>query len=121
MTPMRAIRRGALRRKCVNCKEPWGSGPGIMIRRMERLSAGIRSISVHQHAMAPMMLFAAAEAANCDFNEAIYKGLAWISGNNELRLNLSSRLLISYGDALSRVRQTPTWTQRSVFLSCGTA
>lgn len=43
--------------------------------------------SVHQHAMAPMMLFAAAEAANCNFNEAIYKGLAWIGGNNELALN----------------------------------
>lgn len=43
--------------------------------------------SVHQHAMAPMMLFAAAEAASCDFSEAIYKGLAWISGNNELHLN----------------------------------
>ncbi len=44
--------------------------------------------SVHQHAMAPMMLLAAAEAASCDFSEAIYKGLAWISGNNELHLNL---------------------------------
>lgn len=44
--------------------------------------------SVHQHAMAPMMLFAAAEAAHCDFDKAIYKGLAWISGKNELGLNL---------------------------------
>lgn len=41
--------------------------------------------SVHQHAMAPMMLFAASEATGCDFTEAIYKGLAWISGNNELK------------------------------------
>jgi hypothetical protein len=41
--------------------------------------------SVHQHAMAPMMLFAAGEAAGCDFSEAIYRGLAWIGGNNELR------------------------------------
>lgn len=40
--------------------------------------------SVHQHAMGPMMLFAAGEATGCDFSEAIYKGLAWISGNNEL-------------------------------------
>jgi len=40
--------------------------------------------SVHQHAMAPMMLFAAGEAAGYDFNEALYKGVAWISGNNEL-------------------------------------
>jgi hypothetical protein len=40
--------------------------------------------SVHQHAMGPMMLFAASEATGCDFSEAIYKGLAWISGDNEL-------------------------------------
>jgi hypothetical protein len=44
--------------------------------------------SVHQHAMGPMMLFAAAQATGCDFSKAIYKGLAWISGNNELGLNL---------------------------------
>jgi hypothetical protein len=31
-----------------------------------------------------MMLFAASEATGCDFSEAIYKGLAWISGDNEL-------------------------------------
>ena len=41
--------------------------------------------SVHQHAMGPMMLFAAGEATGRDFSEAIYKGLAWISGDNELR------------------------------------
>lgn len=41
--------------------------------------------SVHQHAMAPMMLFAAAGATGSDFSDAIYKGLAWISGNNEMR------------------------------------
>jgi hypothetical protein len=31
-----------------------------------------------------MMLFAAGEATGRDFREAIDKGLAWISGNNEL-------------------------------------
>jgi hypothetical protein len=40
--------------------------------------------SVHQHSMGPMMLFAAGEATGYDFSAAIYKGLAWISGNNEL-------------------------------------
>jgi hypothetical protein len=40
--------------------------------------------SVHQHAMGPMMLFAASEATGCDFSDAIYKGLAWIRGYNEL-------------------------------------
>jgi hypothetical protein len=43
--------------------------------------------SVHQHAMAPMMLFAAGEAGGRDFSDAIYKGLAWISGSNELRID----------------------------------
>jgi len=41
--------------------------------------------SVHQHAMGPMMLLAAAEATGYDFNAAIDKSLAWISGNNELQ------------------------------------
>jgi hypothetical protein len=40
--------------------------------------------SVHQHAMAPIMLFASGDAAGCDFSDAVFKGLAWISGNNEL-------------------------------------
>ena len=41
--------------------------------------------SVHQHAMGPMMLWAAGEATGQDFSDAIYKGLAWISGHNELQ------------------------------------
>ncbi|MGC2639257.1 MAG: hypothetical protein WA294_18880 [Acidobacteriaceae bacterium] len=43
--------------------------------------------SVHQHAMAPMMLFAAADVSGSDFSDSIYRGLAWIAGNNELRRN----------------------------------
>jgi hypothetical protein len=43
--------------------------------------------SVHQHAMGPMMLFAAGEATGNDFSEAIYRGLAWIGGQNELRFD----------------------------------
>ncbi len=41
--------------------------------------------SVHQHAMGPMMLFAVAEASNRNFDEAICRSLAWISGDNELQ------------------------------------
>jgi len=44
--------------------------------------------SVHQHAMGPMMLFAASEATGRDFGDAIYKGLGWIS-NNELGQNFA--------------------------------
>lgn len=44
--------------------------------------------SVHQEGMAPMALFALGEAAGIDFTESIYKGLAWISGKNELNRDL---------------------------------
>ena len=44
--------------------------------------------SVHQHAMAPMALFAAQDACNADFREQVYKGLGWIGGANELQQDL---------------------------------
>jgi len=46
--------------------------------------------SVHQHAMAPMPLFALQDACNADFREQIYKGLRWISGANELHQDLEN-------------------------------
>ena len=44
--------------------------------------------AVHQHGMAPLALFAFGDAAGLDFSESIYKGLAWIGGNNELSRDL---------------------------------
>ena len=44
--------------------------------------------AVHQDGMAPMALFALGEATQSDFTEAIYRGLAWINGNNELKCDL---------------------------------
>ncbi len=44
--------------------------------------------SVHQHGMAPMALLALGEDTNRDFSEAIFKGLSWIYGNNELAANM---------------------------------
>jgi hypothetical protein len=44
--------------------------------------------SVHQHAMAPMALFALQDTCNTDFSEQIYKGLEWIGGANELQKDL---------------------------------
>jgi hypothetical protein len=38
--------------------------------------------------MAPMALFALSEATGVDYSEPIYKGLAWIAGNNELGRDL---------------------------------
>lgn len=49
--------------------------------------------SVHQHAMAPMMLFAAGDASGSDFSNAVSKGLAWIGGSNEVRRDLVERSL----------------------------
>jgi hypothetical protein len=42
--------------------------------------------SVHQHAMAPLALFAVADVTGEDFKDSIYKGLSWIS-NNELGMD----------------------------------
>ena len=44
--------------------------------------------SVHQHAMGPMMLFAASEASGADFSAAIARSLRWVDGNNELGLDM---------------------------------
>lgn len=44
--------------------------------------------SVHQEGMAPMALFAAAEKTGADYEVPIYKGLEWITGNNELGVDM---------------------------------
>lgn len=44
--------------------------------------------SVHQDGMAPMALFALAEETPFDFSEAADRGLQWIAGRNEAKLNL---------------------------------
>jgi hypothetical protein len=44
--------------------------------------------SVHQEAMAPMALFPLAESTGRSFDEAIYRGLEWIGGANELETEM---------------------------------
>lgn len=44
--------------------------------------------SVHQHGMAPMALFAISSASQRDFSDAIYRGLNWIYGANELSTHM---------------------------------
>lgn len=44
--------------------------------------------SVHQEGMAPMALFALAEASGWDFSTRINKGLQWIAGENELKYDM---------------------------------
>jgi len=43
---------------------------------------------VHQDGMAPMALFALSDASGMDFSKPIYRGLQWVTGNNELALDL---------------------------------
>lgn len=44
--------------------------------------------SVHQHAMAPMALFAVGDATGENFSKPIFHGLEWVSGRNELNLDM---------------------------------
>jgi len=44
--------------------------------------------SVHQHAMAPLALFALADAGGRDATRELYLGLEWIYGANELRVDM---------------------------------
>lgn len=47
--------------------------------------------SVHQHGMAPMALFALGDVTKRDWTGAVYKGLQWISGANELEWDQRER------------------------------
>jgi hypothetical protein len=44
--------------------------------------------SVHQDGMAPMALFALGDATKLDYSGPIYRGLAWLNRNNELRCDM---------------------------------
>jgi hypothetical protein len=56
--------------------------------RSGRVSSRYPVYSVHQHGMAPMGLFAVAEATGHSFNQFVRKGLSWIYGTNELGVNM---------------------------------
>ena len=61
-----------------------------------KVTEGYPVFSVHQHAMAPMTLFALGETINYDFAPWIYKGLRWINSNNKLGFEMedSSRNIV---------------------------
>lgn len=46
--------------------------------------------SVHQHGMAPMALLALADLIDIDFTGPIQKGLDWVRGRNDLKVDLRS-------------------------------
>jgi hypothetical protein len=47
--------------------------------------------SVHQDGMAPMALFALGTASGVRLDEYIYKGLRWIAGENELKIDMRNK------------------------------
>ena len=53
-----------------------------------RTSSRYPVYAVHQHGMAPMALFAVEEATGQSFRSSISKGLNWIYGANELRVDM---------------------------------
>lgn len=55
-----------------------------------QVADGYPVFSVHQHAMAPMTLFALGDAIGHDFDPYIYKGLNWINRNNELEFDMEA-------------------------------
>ena len=48
--------------------------------------------SVHQHGMAPMALFANKKMTGLNYDREVINGLKWITGNNELGVNLVDEL-----------------------------
>jgi hypothetical protein len=56
--------------------------------RSGRVSSHFPVYSVHQHGMAPMGLFAIEEATGRSYSAALYKGLGWIYGANELATDM---------------------------------
>lgn len=56
--------------------------------RTGRVTSQYPVYSVHQDAMAPLALLPLGEVASRDFMPETFKGLAWISGNNELGVDL---------------------------------
>jgi hypothetical protein len=53
-----------------------------------RISSQYPVYSVHQHGMAPMALFALEMATGQNFQDAIFKGLDWINGSNEMGIDM---------------------------------
>jgi hypothetical protein len=53
-----------------------------------RVLEGYPVFSVHQHAMAPMTLFALGDTIQHDFRPWIYRGLEWINSQNELGIDM---------------------------------
>ena len=56
--------------------------------RQEQVFGRYPVFAVHQDGMAPMALLALEKITGQNFSSYVYKGLAWIYGNNELRLDM---------------------------------
>jgi len=75
-------------RAICNAQGKFGQWWWLYDAKTGRVSSRYPVYSVHQHAMAPMCLFAVEEATGHSFQEYIYRGLRWIYGENELAVDM---------------------------------
>ena len=75
--------------------------------------------AVHQHGMAPMALFALEDSGHGGFGEAIYKGLCWITGQNELGFDMRDRSARLIWRSLCHARKTRVLLDRVRALAGG--
>jgi hypothetical protein len=67
---------------------PWGQWWWHYDSERGQVANGYPVFSVHQHAMAPMTLFALGDAIGYDFDPWIYNGLRWINSHNEFNFDM---------------------------------
>jgi hypothetical protein len=75
--------------------------------------------SVHQEGMAPMALFALAEASGADYSAPIYKGLQWIAGQNEAGCDLRHESGVVWRCLRYTSRHKVYLDRAGAFLGCG--
>ena len=72
--------------------------------------------AVHQDGIAPMALFTLGEVTGIDFSKAIFKGLEWIAGNNELGCDLVDISRNAIWRSLYRKKHKMLWDKLLCFL-----
>lgn len=72
--------------------------------------------SVHQDGMAPMALFALGDAVRSDFGPWIYKGLQWITGDNEMEFDMPDASAHVIWHSISQPSLSRYWKTGFTFL-----
>jgi len=85
-------------------------------KRKCRVASRYPVFSLHQDGTAPVGLLALGEATGQDFGEAIFRGLSWVTGMNELRNDLRSLERGSIWDCVVRKRRTLNYWETALSL-----